>query len=122
MPSLTKKRPSRKPSKKLDRFEGYQIVVRWSEDDGCYLAYAPALSGCITHGSTPEKAIGNCKEAVELWLRDARFHGDFIPKPARGFSGKMTLRIPASLHRRIAEEAEREGISINQWVMYKLAS
>jgi antitoxin HicB len=75
----------------------------------------------MTHGSTAEEAVSNCKDAVGLWLREARTRGDFIPRPALVYSGKMTLRIPASLHRRIAEEAEREGISINQWVMYKLA-
>ena len=121
MPSRTRKKPSQKPSRKRDSFEGYQIVVRWSEDDDCYLAYAPALPGCITHGATPEEAVRNGKEAVSLWLQDARAHGDSVPKPTHKYSGKMSLRMPASLHQKIAEEAERQGVSINQWVLYKLA-
>ncbi len=58
---------------------------------------------------------------MALWLQDARAHGDSIPKPTHQYSGKMSLRMPASLHRKIAEEAERQGVSINQWVLYKLA-
>lgn len=58
---------------------------------------------------------------MALWLQDARAHGDFVPKPSHKYSGKMSLRMPASLHQKIAEEAEREGVSINQWVLYKIA-
>jgi len=122
MPSPIKKKSSRKPSKKQDSFEGHQIVVRWSEEDDCYLAYAPALAGCVTHGATPVEAITNGRDAMALWLKEARENGDYIPKPIHGYSGKMTLRMPSSLHQRIAEEADREGVSINQWVLYKIAS
>jgi antitoxin HicB len=85
------------------------------------LAYAPALEGCVTHGSSPQEALRNGLEAAQLWLDSAVKHGHFIPKPASQYSGRLTLRMPRSLHERIAEEAEREGVSINQWVLTKLA-
>ena len=37
------------------------------------------------------------------------------------FSGKVVLRIPRSLHRSLKEAADREGVSLNQYVLYKLA-
>lgn len=37
------------------------------------------------------------------------------------YSGKFLLRIPKSLHKRLVEEAKREGISLNQYIIYKLA-
>ncbi|MBQ9413128.1 MAG: toxin-antitoxin system HicB family antitoxin [Oscillospiraceae bacterium] len=37
------------------------------------------------------------------------------------FSGKFVLRIPRSLHRSLKEAADREGVSLNQYVLYKLA-
>ena len=80
----------------------------------------PALEGCVTHGDSPKEALQNAHESATLWLRDALRHGDPIPRPAVSLPGKMTLRMPGSLHRRIAEAAEREGISINQWVISHL--
>ena len=39
----------------------------------------------------------------------------------REFSGKISLRLPRSLHKNLAQEAESEGISLNQFILYKLA-
>ncbi len=33
---------------------------------------------------------------------------------------RMTVRLPDSLHRLLAEQASREGISLNQYVVYSL--
>lgn len=37
------------------------------------------------------------------------------------FSGKLVLRIPRSLHKELKEQAEIEGVSLNQYMLYKLA-
>ena len=34
---------------------------------------------------------------------------------------RLTLRLPQSLHEALTERAEREGISMNQYVVYLLA-
>ncbi|MBQ9686879.1 MAG: toxin-antitoxin system HicB family antitoxin [Oscillospiraceae bacterium] len=39
-----------------------------------------------------------------------------------GFSRKLVLRIPRSLHRARKEEAAAEGVSLNQYMLYKLES
>ncbi|MGC4005748.1 MAG: toxin-antitoxin system HicB family antitoxin [Pirellulales bacterium] len=41
-------------------------------------------------------------------------------KPSE-FSGKFNVRIPATLHEALASEADREGVSLNQLVVAKLA-
>ena len=33
---------------------------------------------------------------------------------------RMTVRIPESLHRRLAEQAEREGVYLNHYLVYSL--
>lgn len=38
-----------------------------------------------------------------------------------GYSGRLVLRIPRSLHRELKKEAELEGVSLNQYMLYKLA-
>jgi len=37
------------------------------------------------------------------------------------YSGKISLRLPKSLHRSLANCAQEEGISLNQYILYKLA-
>ena len=36
-------------------------------------------------------------------------------------SGRIALRIPRTLHAELAEQAKREGVSLNQYCIYKLA-
>ena len=42
-------------------------------------------------------------------------------KSVDGYNGKILLRIPRSLHRRLAECAQIEGVSLNQYALYKLS-
>lgn len=37
------------------------------------------------------------------------------------YSGKLNIRIPRSLHRRLSQEAKADGVSLNQYILYKLA-
>ena len=60
--------------------------------------------------------------AISLWIEDALRRGDPLPRPIARLSGKMTLRLPASLHASIADAAERDGVSLNQWIVMTLAS
>jgi predicted RNase H-like HicB family nuclease len=61
--------------------EKYEIIIYWSEVDQAFVADVPELSGCMAHGDTPEMALVNIKNAMQLWLDTAREFGDPIPKP-----------------------------------------
>lgn len=37
------------------------------------------------------------------------------------YSGKLVIRLPRSLHKELAEAASREGVSLNQYMLYKLS-
>lgn len=37
------------------------------------------------------------------------------------YSGKLNIRIPRSLHQRLTLEAKADGVSLNQYILYKLA-
>lgn len=37
------------------------------------------------------------------------------------YSGRLVLRIPRSLHKLLKEEADIEGVSLNQYMLYKLS-
>ena len=42
-------------------------------------------------------------------------------KSLEGYGGKILLRVPKSLHKRLAAEASMEGVSLNQYALYKLS-
>jgi len=92
-------------------------------DEGGYFVKIPDLPGCLSQGETVEKALKNIKEAKELWLESAFEDKAEIPVPAdeRDYSGKFIVRLPASLHERLALSAEHEGVSLNQYVALVLA-
>ncbi len=67
--------------------------------------------------------IANINEARQLWIETAYEAGDDIPLPSTDetYSGKLLLRMPKSLHRRLAEEAEGENVSLNQYIVSVLS-
>ncbi len=59
----------------------YETIIYWSEDDQSFIADIPELPGCMAHGSTPDEALANAQDAMQLWLDTAREFGDPIPEP-----------------------------------------
>ncbi|HEX5417743.1 MAG TPA: type II toxin-antitoxin system HicB family antitoxin [Chloroflexota bacterium] len=99
----------------------YRMEVRGNPEDG-YLAVAPELPGCLTAGATPEEALGMLKDAMASWIEAALVAGDRIPEPDDDrYSGRLLLRMPKSLHARLAERAGREAVSMNQLTVTLLA-
>ncbi|MCL2391651.1 MAG: type II toxin-antitoxin system HicB family antitoxin [Oscillospiraceae bacterium] len=103
----------------------YNIVIRHVKDDSgaYYFATIQELDGCMSDGVTLEEAHTNIREAMEGWIETKLEAGLPVPKPLEPdkYSGKFVVRLPRTLHRRLAEEAEREGVSLNQYTQYKLS-
>ena len=59
----------------------YETIIYWSNDDDVYVAEVPELPGCTAHGDSYESALGNVKDAIQLWLDTASEFGDPIPEP-----------------------------------------
>ena len=59
----------------------YETIIYWSEEDQSFIADVPELPGCMAHGSTPDEALKNAQEAIELWLDTANEFSDPIPEP-----------------------------------------
>jgi predicted RNase H-like HicB family nuclease len=103
----------------------YSITIQEMHDESGDYFYARVLEldGCQSHGETYNEAYVNIREAMEGWLEVKLEYGDKIPEPFtdNSFSGKFNLRIPKSLHKRLVVEAEHEGVSLNQYALYKLS-
>ena len=92
-------------------------------DEGGYVVSYPDLRGCLSTGDTVEAALANAEDAKREWLIAAMEDGYPIPDPSsdESYSGQFKLRIPKSLHRQLAMQSKREGISMNQYCLYLLS-
>lgn len=77
----------------------------------------------MSQGDTPEEAMEMIQDALQGWLATALAQGFSIPEPRRedDYSGKFVVRMAKSLHRKLAQAAERDGVSLNQWINMTLA-
>jgi predicted RNase H-like HicB family nuclease len=93
------------------------------EEDGTYYVAVDELPGCASMGDTVEEALEMIKDAMEGWLESNIERGLEIPLPnvMREYSGRFLVRVPVSLHRRLAEIAKKEGVSLNHYIVSSLS-
>lgn len=118
---IKKRKSSKRSVKSRPSPDDYQMVIEWSAEDHCYVTTLPAWQNARTHGATLAKAAQRGHEVLKLLIDAALNNGETIPEPQRRYSGNLRLRLPISLHGRLVREAEREGVSLNQWIVGKLA-
>ena len=100
------------------------IIQKINDESGKYFyARVLELDGCQSDGDTFDEAYENLREAMEGYIETKLANGFDVPRPqtAEAFSGRFVVRIPKSLHQRLTIEAEREGVSLNQYALYKLS-
>jgi antitoxin HicB len=98
----------------------YRKVITGDPEEG-YLAMVPELPGCFTAGETQAEALEMLEDAMAGWFESALERGLTIPEPAGRESGRMLIRMPKSIHRRLLERADEEGVSANQLAVSLLA-
>ena len=59
----------------------YEIVVYWSEQDGCFLAEVPELPSLVTDGSTRSEALRNAEAMIDAYVQTATTEGWSLPTP-----------------------------------------
>jgi predicted HicB family RNase H-like nuclease len=108
--------------KKSDRFDGFTVNV-FLDDDGDYLAHFFELPNVSAFGESPEEALAELATAWEGVKESCKKHREkVLLAPARKrYSGQFNVRIDRRLHRALAIEAAKAGISLNAIVSQKLA-
>ncbi|HEY7018349.1 MAG TPA: type II toxin-antitoxin system HicB family antitoxin [Gaiellaceae bacterium] len=98
-------------------------LVHDEAEDGPWLATIDALPGCTARGTTPDEAIERATEAMTSWLETAKREGKDVPEPktSQSHSGRLLLRMPQTLHAELSRAAEREKVSLNQFITDVLA-
>jgi antitoxin HicB len=101
----------------------YKMIIDYEPDDNVFVVRFPELPGCIAHGETPEEAVKMASKVKDGWLEAALEDGWDMPEPQARIeaSGRVTVRMPKSLHRDVLELAGSEGISLNQLLVSFIA-
>ena len=101
------------------RYRGYPARIEYSDEDGCFVGRVAGIRDIITfHGECVGEVREAFKEAVEFYLESCDQRGETPNKP---YSGKLLLRIDPEIHAAVAEAADVDGVSINQWAGEKLS-
>lgn len=101
----------------------YKIELYPDIEEGGYAVACPELPGCLSCGETIEDAIESIEDAKLAWITASLEDGDEIPEPSNkdDYSGQFKIRMPKSLHKKLAEHSKEEGISMNQYCVYLLS-
>jgi predicted HicB family RNase H-like nuclease len=112
----------RSKMEKHDQFDGYTVNI-FLDDDGEYLAHFVEMPNVSAFGGSPEDALMELATAWEGVKESYQKHGEPIPvAPAKKeYSGQFNVRIDRRLHRALAIEAAKAGVSLNAIVSQKLA-
>lgn len=100
----------------------YPVTVH-EEPDGGFVAEIEELPGCMTQADTLAELLPMIEDARRGWTEAALADGRDVPLPrdSAEFSGRFVVRMPRRLHRELAEAAAREGVSLNQHIIYLLS-
>lgn len=118
-----KKISSKEIKKYLDMPYSYVITKANDESGEYYVARILELDGLMGTGNTYEEAYEDIKDAMGGYIETKLANNITIPLPldSSEYSGKFVVRLPKTLHKLISKRAKEEGVSLNQYALYKLA-
>lgn len=98
-------------------------LVRGTGPQGGWTASVEELPGCSVRGESAYEAVELVEAAMGEWISDALAHNREVPKPRSpsSHSGRLLVRMPQTLHAELAQAAEREEVSLNQFITSSLA-
>ena len=101
----------------------YSLQIKWSDEDNGYIATAPELPGLSAFGKTQEEAVSELKIAAVAFLEALKESGQALPVPEKltPYSGQIRLRMPKSLHSKLASAAAGDDISLNTYIVSLLS-
>lgn len=110
--------------KNLKYYLSLDYTIRLKQNsDGSFFAEIEELPGCMSEGDTKVEALKMIEDAKKAWIVVALKRKINIPEPEKDeFSGKLNVRMPKFLHRKLSYKAKEEGISLNTLISTTLAS
>jgi predicted HicB family RNase H-like nuclease len=102
----------------------YTFRVTWSAEDDEFVATCLEFPSLSWLASSRNQAIEGLEQLVGDVVDDMRANDEKIPEPfaERKYSGTFNVRIGEHLHRDLAMHAAEQHMSLNQFVVKKLAA
>jgi len=103
-----------------------EIVPIAEDEGGGYMARLPQFGamGIVGDGDTKAQALADLEKNQHERFQYYLDEGLEIPEPEVAdddFSGRFLVRLPKFLHRELAQAAQKNGVSLNQYVCTLLA-
>lgn len=101
----------------------YPMLIEKIYDEGelLFTASIKELPGLIVYGESLEEIYDEIELAKADWIEANLEWGRKIKEPLENsleeYSGKITLRLPKTLHKEVKERSEIEGVSLNQTIV-----
>jgi|SRR5690625_2239758 len=107
-------------------YESYGIIVRKDvfEGEECYEARIHELPDLVEYADSAAEAYELAVDSIFTTAQILAEQNRTMPAPQKSvhdYSGRVTLRLPKSLHRELAMQAQEEGVSLNQLLVATLA-
>jgi len=104
----------------------YTISVQRGDFDGdiCFEARVRELPHLAEYADSYEEAYALAIDSIETTSEILAEKGKQMPPPqvsAMDYSGRVTLRLPRTLHRELSNHAVEEGVSLNQHIVDSLS-
>ena len=101
----------------------YSMQLFWSDEDGEYVALVPEFPYVSALAETPQEAAREAVIAAEAVVEGLVEDGLQPPQPQTlsSYSGQIRVRMPRTLHQRLAGRARIEGVSLNTLIVTFLA-
>ena len=95
-------------------YKGYFAKINFDERDNIFWGKVIGIKDSMTfEGKTVKQLTEDFHNAIDHYLVDCKQERRTPEKP---YSGKLTLRMPPSIHAEIASAAAHAGKSLNKWV------
>lgn len=111
--------------KTIEEYMSLPYTIEITPDEGSFFVKVKELEGCMSVGDTKAEALEMIDDAMLGWLTVALEDRLEIPLPEsmqkERYSGKFPLRLPLSLHKKLAENAIKERTSLNQYLVMLLS-
>ncbi|MBF0207137.1 MAG: toxin-antitoxin system HicB family antitoxin [Oligoflexia bacterium] len=102
----------------------YTYRVTWSEEDNEFVGLCLEFPSLSALAQTPEAALKEIRFVVKECVCSLLKEKAYIPEAisVKKFKGNLTLRVPPEVHRKLAIAAAEAGVSINQYILSKVAA
>ena len=100
-------------------YKGYHATVSFDAEDGLFIGEVFGINDSVNfHGVSVAELQASFQHAIDRYLEAC---AQFGKKPDKEYKGSFNIRLPRDRHRRLAMEARKRDVSLNQFIKDTLA-